>query len=704
MSHHLPEESSPRLLIVDDNPAIHEDFRKILGDQSSTQSRLANVEQALFGDTDSVVKRACFRIESASQGQEALEMVLKALQQNDPYALVFMDVRMPPGWDGVETLEHIWQHAPDLQAVICTAFSDYSWTDMARKFDRRDNLLILKKPFETVEVLQMANALVEKWLLGRQARLRMDDLKQMVQQRTEELRSSEERFSKAFEASPIPMAILRHDDHRFLVFNQSFLELSGHPAEKLLQHSDRDLQLLAKGLNVDTAILFSPEDRLRSQPCILRRGDDAIRQTMVSVEPLRLGETPCLLLIAEDITEHLKLEAQLRQSQKMEVVGRMSAGIAHEFNNLLTIIQGNTGLLKAIPMDEAGRQNLLDQIMQACQRAANLTRQLLSFSRKQVLQPKPLNLSDVVPRMKKMLGRLIGVRYQIEMSCAAELPPIFADEGGMEQILINLVVNARDAMTNGGVIQIETSFATFAAAAVDARPDARVGKFVCLTVSDHGCGMSPDVLAHIFEPFFTTKGVGKGTGLGLSTVHGIAKQHDGWIDATSHIGQGTVFRVYLPVSDAAPAPPVANKVNHPSALQSGKGETVLVVEDEHAVRELACAALQQRGYEVIHAADGPEAVKIWEQQNTQVHLLLTDMIMPGGMSGGELAKTLQSRNPELKVLYTSGYSPEFAGKDLRLASEINFLPKPYDLNSLLTAVRHCLDGKRSNRVCEAGTV
>jgi len=259
-------------------------------------------------------------------------------------------------------------------------------------------------------------------------------------------------------------------------------------------------------------------------------------------------------------------------------------------------------------------------------------------------------------------------------------------------------------MTNGGVIQIETRFATFAAAAVDARPDARVGKFVCLTVSDLGCGMSPDVLAHIFEPFFTTKGVGKGTGLGLSTVHGIAKQHDGWIDATSHIGQGTVFRVYLPVSDAAPAPPVANKVNHPSALQSGKGETVLVVEDEHAVRELACAALQQRGYEVIHAADGPEAVKIWEQQNTQVHLLLTDMIMPGGMSGGELAKTLQSRNPELKVLYTSGYSPEFAGKDLRLASEINFLPKPYDLNSLLTAVRHCLDGKRSNRVCEAGTV
>jgi len=688
MSHHLPEESSPRLLIVDDNPAIHEDFRKILGDQSSTQSRLANVEQALFGDTDSVVKRACFRIESASQGQEALEMVLKALQQNDPYALVFMDVRMPPGWDGVETLEHIWQHAPDLQAVICTAFSDYSWTDMARKFDRRDNLLILKKPFETVEVLQMANALVEKWLLGRQARLRMDDLKQMVQQRTEELRSSEERFSKAFEASPIPMAILRHDDHRFLVFNQSFLELSGHPAEKLLQHSDRDLQLLAKGLNVDTAILFSPEDRLRSQPCILRRGDDAIRQTMVSVEPLRLGETPCLLLIAEDITEHLKLEAQLRQSQKMEVVGRMSAGIAHEFNNLLTIIQGNTGLLKAIPMDEAGRQNLLDQIMQACQRAANLTRQLLLFSRRQALQPHDLNLNDVIINITKMLQRILGedVRLQFNYSPAPLL--IHADAGMMDQILMNLAVNSRDAMPKGGRLIIETSAVEFdevtAAQAVHARP----GRYACLSVSDSGGGIPSENLPRIFEPFFTTKGVGKGTGLGLATVFGIVHQHQGWINVYSEVGHGTTFRVYLPRLAQTAGQPSATP---PLAGVRGGNETILLVEDESSLCALVQRVLTRLGYRVLEAPTSFTALEVWKHSRNDIHLLLTDLILPDGMNGKELARQLLQDNPKLKVIYTSGYSADIAGKNFPLKEGVNFLSKPFEAHKLAQIVREKLD-------------
>jgi len=686
--------TTPRVLVVDDNPAIHEDFKKILGVHTAAQSRLASVEQALFGDSVPVqVERSGFRIDCALQGQEGLELIKKALAESDPYSLVFMDVRMPPGWDGVETLEHIWKHAPDTQAVICTAYSDYSWDDMSRKFGRTDNLLILKKPFETVEVLQMANALAEKWKLGRKAKLRMDELDGMVQQRTKELQLSEERFSKAFQGSPIPMAILRQEDHLFLNANQSFVELSGHTIAKLLDTSDRELRLLAKGLTLETAVEFSPADRVRSQTCVLRRGDGGIRQTVVSAEPMLLGETPSLLLIIEDITEQLKLEAQLRQSQKMEVVGRMSAGIAHEFNNLLTVIQGDASLLKSIPMDEAGRNNLLDQIVQASQRAANLTRQLLSFSRKQVLQPKRLNLSEVVHRMKKMLGRLISERYEIEMSCPTELPSILADEGGMEQILINLVVNARDAMTDGGVIRIETSPMILEEVAIGSKAGVRPGRFVCMTVSDSGIGMTPEVMGRIFEPFFTTKDVGKGTGLGLSTVHGIVKQHDGWIDVESALGKGTTFKVYLPISNGMASPPTSNGSNSDSTPRPGKGETVLVVEDESAVRELACAALEKRGYEVLKASDGQEAVQIWEKQAEKIDLLLTDMVMPNGMSGRDLAKDLQSRDPGLKVLFTSGYSPEFGDKDSNLGRASHFLPKPYDLHTLLIAVQKCLTGR-----------
>jgi len=701
-----PTEKPPRLLIVDDNPAIHADFRKILGSQTSAQSKLANVEQALFGGAPKAAERTGFRIESAYQGKEALEMVEKSLAEQDPYALLFVDVRMPPGWDGVETLQYIWKVAPDIQAVICTAYSDYSWDDMTRKFGRKDNLLILKKPFETVEVLQMANALVEKWELGRKAKLRMEDLDRMVHQRTEELVAtnhklhlSEERFSKAFQASPIPMVILRCEDHRFLDANQSFIDLSGYPGENLFQTTDRDLQLLAKGLTLETAIRYSPTERARNQTCVLRRSDDSIRQVLVSVEPMTLGDTPCLLLIAEDITEQLKLEAQLRQSQKMEVVGRMSAGIAHEFNNLLTVIQGDVGLLKALKLDEAGKQNLLDQIMHASQRAANLTRQLLSFSRKQVLQPKQLNVSDVVPRMKKMLARLIGERHEIQMSCPTDLPPILADEGGLEQILINLVVNARDAMAKGGIIHISTGFATFTEATRNAPPNARAGKFVCMMVSDSGCGMPPEVLGHLFEPFFTTKDVGKGSGLGLSTIHGIVKQHDGWIDVNSHIGQGSTFKIYLPISaDPAAAHP-APKAEAPAKLANGRGETILVVEDESDVLELVCEALTQQGYNVVSAGDGPVALQIWEKEHKRIDLLLTDMIMPSGMNGKELAHKLQTSNPKLKVIYTSGYTPEFSEKDSDLIKDVNFLAKPYDLSLLLNAVRRCLDGGQLPR-CE----
>lgn len=679
---------SPRILIVDDNPSIHEDFRKILGVKTEEQSHLENVESELFGTHDPVVERHGFRIDSAFQGQEAYELVKKAVEAGDPYMLAFVDVRMPPGWDGIETLERIWKFAPELQAVICTAYSDYSWDEMTRRLGQTDSLLILKKPFETVEVLQMTHALTQKWILARQARLRMDDLDQMVRQRTIELRASEERFSKAFQASPMPLAILNCEDGRFVDANQSFIALAGHSPEELRDKSAEELQLW--GSTGDAAPVLAAETRLRDKACLLRRNDASTRQIILSAEPLTLGSLPCLLVIIEDITEHLKIEAQLRQAQKMEVIGRMAAGIAHEFNNLLTVIQGDVGLLQATSPNNVDRNALLDQIMQASQRAATFTRQLLAFSRKQVLQPRALNFSDVLTRMKKMLARLIGERYELKVSCASDFLSVRADEGGLEQILMNLVLNARDSMPQGGLVEIAAEIVTLDEQAALENTEARAGSFICLRVTDHGSGMSPQVLSRIFDPFFTTKDVGKGTGLGLSTIHGIVKQHEGWVEVTSEVGKGSTFQVFLPACSASPE---HGKSPAEAMLpECGNGETILVVEDEIPVRDLATTALRKRGYLVLNATNGPEAIEVWKGSEKQVDLLLTDMVMPSGMSGGELAKDLMGRNPKLKIIYTSGYSPEILKQDSLLTQGINFLPKPYDLPALLKAVRLCLDG------------
>jgi PAS domain S-box-containing protein len=710
MNQPLPE-ALPRILIVDDNPAIHEDFRKILGAKSDAQSRLENVEAALFGESAGPMERAGFRIDSAYQGKEALELIEKAIEAGDPYVMAFVDVRMPPGWDGIETVERVWQCSPELQAVICTAYSDYSWDDMTRRLGHTDNLLILKKPFETVEVLQLAHALARKWTLARQAKLRMEDLDRMVRQRTEELvvanqslqqeieerirvqdalRTSEERFSKAFRSSPFPMAIQSVTDRRFLDANPSFLELSGYSAEELAQAKPQEIQLWSKSGEAGPNPLL-PEGRLRNQSSLFRRRDGSTRQTLLSSEPLALGDIPCLLLIVEDITDQLKLEAQLRQAQKMEVIGRMAAGIAPEFNNILTVIQGDVGLLQSVNASSVDKGALLDQIMQASKRAAAFTKQLLAFSRKQVLQPHPLDLSVVVQRTKKMLSRLIGEKFDIRLTCQNELPSVLADEGGMEQILINLALNARDAMPSGGTIDIATDVCVLDETAASLNPEARAGRFVRLSATDHGCGMNPQVLARIFDPFFTTKDVGKGTGLGLSTIHGIVKQHEGWIDVSSEVGHGSTFKIFLPASSAAAAAP-ANAGRDDDQAEPGRGETILVVEDENTVRELACASLEKRGYEVLKAANGPQAVEVWERNSSKIHLLLTDMVMPSGMNGNELAKTLQSRNPGLKVIYTSGYSPEILRRDSLYTQGTNFLPKPYDPQTLLKAVRTCLDG------------
>lgn len=390
---------------------------------------------------------------------------------------------------------------------------------------------------------------------------------------------------------------------------------------------------------------------------------------------------------AEDVTERLNLEAQLRQAQKMESVGQLAAGVAHDFNNILTIIQGHAGLLNSEPRLDQDLAESTRQIALAAERAANLTRQLLMFSRKQIMQPQLLNLNEVINNVSKMLRALVGEQVNLKRHTMDDLPPICADPGMMEQILVNLSVNARDAMPRGGALSISTHFIEIDQGYVQRHPEARAGNFVCLSVADTGHGMDAATLARIFEPFFTTKEIGKGTGLGLATVYGIVKQHQGWAEVESQVGQGTTFKVFLPI--ATKAAPAESRLRHKDI--PGGDETILVVEDEPALRELVQEILEKKGYRVLEASTGVQALRIWEQHKDDIDLLLTDMMMPEGVSGRELAERVLQDRSDLKVIYSSGYSLDVVSTGPAIKEGMNFLQKPYDPETLAQMVRDCLN-------------
>lgn len=388
-----------------------------------------------------------------------------------------------------------------------------------------------------------------------------------------------------------------------------------------------------------------------------------------------------------DITERLNLEAQLRHAQKLESIGQLAAGVAHDFNNILTIIQGHADRLLAKCEDDEQMAEPLSQVSAAAKRASSLTRQLLMFSRKQVMQAKVLDLNVVLGNMAKMLRRLLGEDIAQESKYAPGLPAIEADAGMIEQIIMNLAVNSRDAMPKGGQLLITTSAVEIDSSYVQQQPEARAGRFVCLSVTDTGCGMGQETLNRIFEPFYTTKEVGKGTGLGLATVYGITKQHQGWVEVKSELKIGTTFKIFFPAS-SKPAEAIAEK--SPAQVVPGGHETILLVEDEPVLRELARVILKDYDYQVLEACSGVEALKIWDEHHGKIDLLLTDMVMPEGMNGRELAEELKSRKPDLKVIYTSGYSADVMGRDLGLRDTM-FLQKPYPPPQLAQTVRACLD-------------
>jgi len=391
--------------------------------------------------------------------------------------------------------------------------------------------------------------------------------------------------------------------------------------------------------------------------------------------------------IARDVTERRQLEDQLRQSQKMEAIGQLAGGVAHDFNNLLTAINGYSSLALQRIEGNPTVKTYLEEIKKAGERAANLTRQLLAFGRKQILQPVPLSLNDVITDMNKMLQRLIGEDIQLSAKLTTELKRVKADPGQIEQVLVNLVVNARDAMPQGGSLTIETANVELGREYASTHVDVNAGAYVVLAVSDTGAGMDEQVRRQIFEPFFTTKEKGKGTGLGLSTVYGIVKQSGGNISVYSEPNHGTTFKVYLPALDSVPPSSQVRAVE--SVIPRGS-ETVLLVEDEEVVRGLARQVLENAGYRVLVAQQGEEAIRLCIEDAKEIHLLLTDVVMPG-TGGKEVADRLSALRPGIKVLFMSGYTDEAIVHHGVLDSNVKFIQKPFSPAALARKVREVLD-------------
>ena len=502
----------------------------------------------------------------------------------------------------------------------------------------------------------------------------------------DELRRSESMLRLLFEHNPLPTWLYDMESLRFLRVNDAAVQLYGYLQEEFENMTILDIRPEGER---EKALAYvremGPEAEEYGIWLHKNREGRVFDAEIISHELLYAGKR-VRLVVAQDVGERKLLESQLRQSQKMEAVGRLAGGVAHDFNNMLMVIKGHTELLLNVlpPAEHIARK--IQQIDRSADRAAALTRQLLAFSRMQVLQPQVINLNSVAEEMGKLLPRLIGEDIELAVRTSEELGAICADASQMEQVIMNLAVNARDAMPNGGKLLIETANAHLDHSYTASHPMMKPGEYVQLAVSDSGTGMDAETQAHIFEPFFTTKEKGKGTGLGLATVYGIVKQSGGFIWVYSELGKGTCFKIYLP------------RVNHTSehilpprtvAEVPNGTETILLTEDEADVRDIARQFLESGGYQVIEAKNGLEALRLAEENYGKIDLLVTDMVMPG-MTGQELAVRVQLEQPGIPVVFMSGYSEHAATEMADADPSVRLLTKPFSRTVLLRAVREIL--------------
>ncbi len=507
--------------------------------------------------------------------------------------------------------------------------------------------------------------------------------------RTEQqLHESERKYRLLFETNPEPMFVYDFETLGILAVNDAAIIRYGYSEREFLERTIRDIRSPEDQARLDEELTGRPDEGAERTGVRHRAKDGKVFEVDLVARPLEFEGRRARLVLAHDVTAQRHLEEQLRQSQKMEAVGQLAGGIAHDFNNLLTAILGSTQLLlQNMPPGDPRREDA-EEVRHAGLRAAELTRQLLAFSRRQVLAPKVLELNAVVANMDRMLRRLLGEDIELVTSLDPGAGAVNADPGQLEQVLLNLAVNARDAMPGGGRLSIETARLQLHEEHIERRHRLPPGDYACLIVTDTGVGMDDATQAHLFEPFFTTKEVGKGTGLGLATVYGIVKQSGGYIWVYSEPRRGTTVKVYLPRVPGAAEAPAATPP--PKAVKGGH-ETVLLVEDAAPVRTLARRSLEACGYRVLDAADGPSALELSARHAAGIELLVTDVVMPG-MSGRELAERLAPERPGMKVLYTSGYTDDAMVRQGVLNAGVAFLQKPFVPDTLARKVREVLDG------------
>jgi two-component system, cell cycle sensor histidine kinase and response regulator CckA len=474
---------------------------------------------------------------------------------------------------------------------------------------------------------------------------------------------------------------------RYLRWNRNLEIATGYTADELTSLTPLDLFSGAERERVTQRIAIVFETGSSEVEAKLLHKDGSETPYYFTGCQIQYDGRPCLIGMGIDISEYKALEAQLLQVQKLDSIGRLAAGIAHDFNNLLTVQHGYLSMAAEDPALPRTLHEAIQQSLVATEKAAALTRQLLVFSRRQVIQIEAVELNQIVDNLSRMLRRILGEDVHLHLSLAENPLPLDADAGMIEQVIMNLVVNARDAMPDGGRLEIRTYSATLSANDTQLDPRAQPGSFAVLEVQDTGHGIPDDVIDQIFEPFYTTKEPGQGTGLGLATVYGIVQQHQGWIRVWSDEQRGTRFRVFLPIRTAT-HPEEARP--QPSATVGGGQETILLVEDDAQVREVGMALLRSYGYNVITAVDGLQALSLWDEHEDKIDLLMTDMVMPGQLNGLELITRLRERRPDLKAILVSGYQPELV-QEVKLSPITKFMQKPYRKAELAQALRSLLD-------------
>jgi PAS domain S-box-containing protein len=830
-----------RILVIDDNRAIHDDFRKILCSIPGHGDALEAAENLLFdGEAAPAAapRRANFEVDSAFQGQEGLEKMKQAVADGRPYAMAFVDVRMPPGWDGIETSGRLWEVSADLQIVICTAYSDYSWDEMSGKLDCSDRLVFLKKPFDTVEVLQLANALTEKWRLHQEARTKLDQLERLVGERTavlqqtndrleqeiverqraaDALRESEERYELLFRGNPLPMWVADLKSLAILAVNETAVKAYGYTQEEFLRltlkdlratedisalsrslaeldsasghpfgsrHRTKDGRVIDVEINTRTINFAGREariaavndvtaskaaaDRIKEQAALLDLAHDAIfvkdwegqikfwnkgaeqlfgwsaaeavgksaqelftaggtnsadsaerelvekgewsgelfkqrkdgakvivksRWTLLRDDQ---GRPRSVLVIEADITEKKKLETQFLRAQRMEGIGTLATGMAHDLNNILAPILISAGTLRwQLGPDE--RDDAIKHIEAGVKRGAEVIRQVLTFGRGVEGERAAVGPGELLKELVNIIGQTFPKDIAVTHQIATDLWPVIGDKTQIHQVLLNLCINARDAMASGGRLNLAAQNIMVDDSYPVLHAPGRPGPYVLFKVTDTGCGIAPADFERVFDPFFTTKEFGKGTGLGLSTVLGIVKSHQGLIGLDSELGKGTTFRVLFPVSTEAVRTIVSQR---PMPVPRAEGELVLIVDDEVNIVATNRRMLTKHGYRVMGAGNGQEALELYKAKRDEIKIVVTDIMMPG-MDGIGLIRALKATAPDLKIIATSGLGSNSNGQDreaeMKELGATAFLAKPYSAYTLLVAINTALRQSGASR-------